>query len=246
MVNGLIFDFGASTGDDVDYYLRKGFRVVAVEPCAADVAKLRQRFAAEAASGRLILREVAIGSMSGRGTFYVHDKVEGWHRAAIDPNHPSSSGLSATTVDFTDAASFLREYDTPYYMKIDIEGADHLVVEALTPECKPDFVSFEANDRNEQCISHLVRLGYRSFQIVDQWGLEKTTEPFPAREGLYAGATFTYHMSGLFGRDLPNAWQQPAAALQQARTLDAAGNHWYDLHASLQPSADGRLIAEQS
>ena len=50
----LIFDVGCNDGQDSDFYLKKGFRVVAVEANPALCEGLRRRFAQEIAEGRFI------------------------------------------------------------------------------------------------------------------------------------------------------------------------------------------------
>ena len=66
----LIFDIGAHSGQDTRYYLKKGFRVVAVEADPELCAALRRDFADALASARLILVEAAISDHAGEGTFY--------------------------------------------------------------------------------------------------------------------------------------------------------------------------------
>ncbi len=47
-----IYDIGAHTGDDSDYYLRKGFHVVAVEAFPDHAETLRNRFATSSAPSK--------------------------------------------------------------------------------------------------------------------------------------------------------------------------------------------------
>src|SRR5262249_5480686 len=48
---GLIYDVGMNNGDDTAYYLRRGFRVVAIEPNPALVATACERFRREIETG---------------------------------------------------------------------------------------------------------------------------------------------------------------------------------------------------
>jgi 16S rRNA A1518/A1519 N6-dimethyltransferase RsmA/KsgA/DIM1 with predicted DNA glycosylase/AP lyase activity len=48
----LVFDIGAHRGEDTEYYLRRGFRVVSVECEPDNVAALRTRFSREITDGR--------------------------------------------------------------------------------------------------------------------------------------------------------------------------------------------------
>jgi FkbM family methyltransferase len=65
----------------------------------------------------------------------------------------SSSTYQAEMVEKAPVASFtvpgittqqlFRRFGVPFYLKVDIEGADRLSVLALTPATKPEYVSFE-------------------------------------------------------------------------------------------------------
>jgi FkbM family methyltransferase len=69
----LIFDVGMHTGQDTDFYLKKGFDVVAVEANPALVEGARERFRDAIACGRLVIHEVAIADREGETDFYVND-----------------------------------------------------------------------------------------------------------------------------------------------------------------------------
>jgi FkbM family methyltransferase len=66
----LIIDVGAHRGVDTDFYLRKGFRVVAVEANPLLAERLRQRFAEPVRAGRLVVLPVGIHEAQGEFTFY--------------------------------------------------------------------------------------------------------------------------------------------------------------------------------
>src|SRR5918911_1707382 len=56
----LIFDLGANQGEDSEFYLAKGFRVVAVEANPLLYAGLRERLAEPIARGQLVLLNLGI------------------------------------------------------------------------------------------------------------------------------------------------------------------------------------------
>jgi hypothetical protein len=60
------------------------------------------------------------------------------------------------------------KFGTPYYLKVDIEGADPLVIQALNNEDLPAYVSFEAGPATVWTLSRLATLGYDRFKCVDQ------------------------------------------------------------------------------
>ena len=56
----LIYDVGLNLGQDTDFYLKKGFRVIAFEADPDNVATCKKRFADAIESGQLIIVEGAI------------------------------------------------------------------------------------------------------------------------------------------------------------------------------------------
>jgi len=66
----LVFDVGMHTGRDTDFYLKKGFSVVAIEASPTLVKHAEHEFSRALASGQLILHPVAISDRSGEVEFY--------------------------------------------------------------------------------------------------------------------------------------------------------------------------------
>ena len=81
----LIFDVGCNDGQDSDFYLKKGFRVVGVEANPALCEALKKRFAQEIAEGRFILVCEAIAEQAGEVEFYLNE-IENI-RSTIMPDH---------------------------------------------------------------------------------------------------------------------------------------------------------------
>ena len=68
---GTIYDLGMHNGDDTEYYLAKGYRVIAVEANPLLCAEAEERFAETIAAGRLRVLNLAIAETSGEAEFYV-------------------------------------------------------------------------------------------------------------------------------------------------------------------------------
>jgi FkbM family methyltransferase len=270
----LIIDVGMHDGQDTAFYLSKGFNVVAIEanPALADAA--RRRFASSVESGQLQILSVAISEREGALPFAVADDMTIWSSLSesfVERNRAvSGTRYRYIEVPTRPFESVLEEVGIPRYVKIDIEGLDMLCVRALRKfDERPDFVSLESNvssygapfDLVFDELAELWSLGYRRFAYVNQRDNPKQREPNPAREGRYAGATFTSNHSGLFGEELPTAWEPVARTLLRAQLirlqhntvgyggrwtetrasrlysrlrLRLGGQHsWYDLHARL-------------
>jgi len=143
----LVYDIGMHHGEDTAYYLAKGYRVVAFEAHPELVRKCRERFADAISSGGLTIVEGAIaGRTSGPVTFYV-DSNSLW--GSIDPSWVRKKRVMRSqqqiSVAAVDLAACMQRYGVPHYMKIDIEGADRLCLEALRgTSALPDYISMEA------------------------------------------------------------------------------------------------------
>src|SRR5215469_13950329 len=74
----LIYDVGAHLGEDTDFYLRKGFKVLAVEANATLAERLRERFRSSLHGGSLSVLQAAIAEHSGEVDFYVNESESVW------------------------------------------------------------------------------------------------------------------------------------------------------------------------
>ena len=159
----LIYDVGASGGDDSAYYLHKGYRVLAVEADPRSVSRLEQRFSAELQQGRFTLVPLAIADAEGEAIFWVCDDEpyrSSFNRSLAGGDRIRNHSIIVQTCRFD---TLIRKYGTPYFCKIDIEGSDSRCLADLTPETRPPFVSAELlpGDRH---IERLRDLGYSRFK----------------------------------------------------------------------------------
>jgi FkbM family methyltransferase len=227
MTTKLIYDVGMHTGEDTAFYLKKGFRVVAVEANPVLCEKAATRFADAIRDKRLTIVNKAIAREAGPVTFYRNLDVSVW--GTIDPswadrNRRHGTRSETITVDATTMAELLEQFGAPYYMKIDIEGMDMIAVEGLAGiEQRPKYVSIESdkdsfkNLRRE--IQTFVALGYDRFKIVDQTRVPQQTMPLPAREGNFCEHSFEEGASGLFGEEAPGEWLTAEQAISAYKRI---------------------------
>jgi hypothetical protein len=146
-------------------------------------------------------------------------------------------------------AEFFTRYGVPYYLKIDVEGADrHILRSMFGQPLLPQYISVE--EYGITCIDDLHALGYTSFKILTQRDKSWCHGPEPKPEGipLVSPKTFTRDDSGLFGRDIPGEWLSYADVRQLFRTtirddsnkIIGPANEWWDVHAT-NPSSLTRL-----
>lgn len=236
----LIFDVGMHIGQDTDFYLRKGFKVVAVEANPTLAAAAEKRFKTALSEGRLTILNIGIGETRGRAEFHVNLELSEW--SSFKPATASRGMPTApVTVEMATMADVVRAFGTPHYLKIDIEGLDGAAVKGLR-DCpvKPRYVSFENGDLS--LFNVLIGFGYTGFKFINQADVPSMTCPNPAREGRTIDYAFQYGSSGPFGDDAPSAWLDADAMrplLEQHAAARAAGNYdavksgWFDLHAKL-------------
>ena len=174
----LIFDLGMHVGQDTDFYLRKGFKVVAIEANPMLAAAGERRFAQALRERQLKSLNIGVGEQRGRAEFHVNLELSEW--SSFKPA-TASRGMptAAVSVEMATMSDFIRKFGVPYYLKIDIEGLDGAAVRGLA-DCpvKPRYVSFENGE--PPLFELLVKLGYSGFKFINQAEAPSQTCPIPA------------------------------------------------------------------
>lgn len=247
--DGLIFDVGLHKGEDTAYYLRKGFRVVAFEADPDLVAHCERRFEQAVADGRLEIVFGAIADTRERAiTFYRHSGLSVWGTtdpgwAARNAHRGASVAVEVPVVDF---AAAIAARGVPRYAKIDVEGADRVCLDALTPASAPRFLSIESDKRSlrgvEDELDRLTRLGYTRFCASQQQGMERRTITTSARDGTAFTYAFEPHASGPFGDDLQ--WSDAETVLAEYARIFRRYRRYGD-RSPLGRSRAGRVVRRQ-
>src|SRR3954452_12146547 len=133
----LIYDVGMHDGADSAYYLRQGYRVVAVEANPVFADRARQLFAREVQQGSLTILNVGIASDDGTATFWICDDHTDWSSFDRGMASRESARHHSIEVPLRSFDVILQEHGVPHYCKIDIEGNDHVCLDAMTPDCRP-------------------------------------------------------------------------------------------------------------
>ena len=209
----LIFDVGFHRGEDSEFYLKKGFRVVAIEADPELAGAARIRFQQYIADGRLHLIEGAVAEGCGSTAFFKSDKSV-W--GTVQPEwalRNSMLGAHSQTifVPIIEISSVFRQFGIPHYAKLDIEGNEYIVLDALkSSREKPQFISIESDKRSYRKLVMELRtlqlLGYTRFKIVQQSAMEGTIVHVSDRAGQLFSYSFGKGASGRFGNDLSGRW----------------------------------------
>jgi FkbM family methyltransferase len=228
----LVFDLGMNNGDDTAYYLRRGYDVVAVEANPALCEHAGRRFAAALDEGRLRVVHAAISDKAGEATFHVNLDNDHWSSLDVGWAGRDASRCQGIRVPCVTLSSLFEEYGVPHYLKIDVEGADQIVLDQLKGAASlPHYVSVEDCRFGFDYMAILAACGYDGFKLLDQSTVGRMTDPA-------TGKTFPAGSSGPFGDDLPGEWLSHAdmESFYATTVRDRQGNrlaprtHWWDIH----------------
>ncbi len=226
----LIYDVGMHKGEDTDFYLKKGFRVIAFEADPELIKENKSKFSEHIERNQLVIIEGAIVDNTPVNIvkFYKNLDVSVWGTADLNwakRNKKLGTNYKTIEVNAVNFTKCLEKYGIPHYIKIDVEGADILCLKKfLQFSLKPDYISIESNKKSMTGIlteiSLLAKLGYNKFMAVQQDHISfKQKVPFPTREGIYTPHTFLFGSSGLFGKELPGKWKSKEEIIKEYQTI---------------------------
>ena len=215
MQYNLIFDLGLHKGEDSEFYLKKGFRVIGVDASGELCRFCRNRLKKYIDNGSLVILNYAIGTKNNQPTtFYKNLNNSVWGTTDINwakRNEKFGTVSVAVEVETIRLDTLIKKYGVPYYLKVDIEGMDLLAVKQLLHISeKPQYLSIESEKRSwkkllEEC-SFLKELGYTEFKIINQKKINTQRSPDKPLEGKSIAHVFEEGCSGLFGKELPGSW----------------------------------------
>ncbi len=229
----LIYDVGMHKGEDCDFYLKKGFKVIGFEADPNLAELCRQRFSEEIRTNQLIIVEGAIIDIKenkgsdGKVRFFKNHDISVWGTVVDDwanRNKKLGSTSEIIEVPIIDFSECLNRYGMPYYLKIDIEGMDMVCLESLRGFIKrPDYISIESNklsfDKLKEEFTIFTQLGYDKFQIINQSRITSHKELRDSKEGHYLNYQFEHGSSGLFGNDLNNKWKPANVSIERYKKI---------------------------
>ncbi len=206
----LIFDIGANVGNYTALFLKKGARVISVEPQPYCHRFLKLRF--------MFTRNVVIvpaGAGNSEGVMQMN--VSSAHTlSSLNPewvkkvNDSNRFGQSQPTwnktvpVQITTIDNLIRTYGQPEYIKIDVEGFEKNVLAGLTKPVKCisfEFTLPELKEDAEICIDRIMMLGEYRFaslldpstsELVNAGELKEQINTLCAQQSLANGDVFSY------------------------------------------------------
>jgi FkbM family methyltransferase len=179
----LVFDIGFHVGEDSEYYLHRGYRVIAVEADPELIAKGRARFDTFVTSGQLTLLHRAVSDVDDAQVHMTRSACSHWTSLYRDIANREFAAIGTFAVSSVRLDTLMRIYGVPFYCKVDIEGLDATAASTLLESsCRPAFFSLETecvgddlamNDADAlYTLRILEALGYTHFKLVDQDSLQ--------------------------------------------------------------------------
>lgn len=221
----IIYDVGLHIGEDTEYYLARGHRVIAIEANPDLVSYCQNKFKAFVNSGDLVIIHGAVVEDDSQAfvKFYKNKKSSIWGtvvKSWADRNSMLGAESIEITVPVVNFYELISSYGCPYYLKIDIEGMDLVCLKKLfLTDCRPNFLSIESEKIDFSALIEefdvLQSLGYKKFYVQQQADMTSNSVPLSSKEGVYVDYKFSRGSTGLFGSDLGNGWVPGDAALKK-------------------------------
>jgi len=213
--SNLIYDLGLHKGEDTAFYLRKGYNVIAVEANPELVVHCKDRFRDELERGQLRIIEGAIAPASAGDTITLfRNRKSVW--STIDErwaerNAKLGEPSQRIEVPRVDVGDVYHTFGVPFYLKIDVEGADRIALEELKIlEARPQYVSIESEKVDFSNLLEelelLLALGFRKFKAVQQQEIPGRKIKTKSLDGAEFEYVFEENATGPFGEDIPQPW----------------------------------------
>lgn len=185
-----IFDLGFYDGQDAEFYMSKGYKVVAVEGDPKLMELGKEKFKTEIAEGKLLLLHRVLTDQKGLVEFYCSEE-QPWrgnpykHLAEYDGFPAKPEMVEAVSIN-----KLCETWGVPCYIKMDIDAIEIAALKQIFElKEKPQYLSVEIQSYAWAGIfSWVYACGYTKFQLRNQ-----------------ANNT-NVHNSGAFGEELPDKW----------------------------------------
>tara|TARA_B100000768_G_C11258259_1_gene367488 strand:+ start:944 stop:1753 length:810 start_codon:yes stop_codon:yes gene_type:complete len=230
-MNKIIYDFGASCGENIPYYLFKSNLVVAVEADPRNCQFIEKKFQKEIQDGRLILEKCILTDKSENNKkFYIHKNN---HLLGQFPKPIQSLREKFYQVEICskDVLEIIKLYGNPYYVKIDLEEYDEIILHrVLSNNIRPSYISVEATNSN--IFELLLNFGkYKSYKLVEGNNVEYIYKNLKIQnKSIIKKYSFPKNSAGPFGDDILGSWIN---SQNFSKLMNFKSYGWRDIHCSL-------------
>lgn len=163
----IVFDIGAHIGDKSKFFIKRGIKVIMVEPLPLCLEELHKRYSN---NSQVIIVAKGVSNKIGSAKLRLNNKnpvlstfESYWTTGRFkDEKWEKILKVKTTTLD-----ALILKYGDPKYIKIDVEGHELQVLKGLTK--KSGIISFEFVeeffDQALKCINYLQSIGYKEFNL---------------------------------------------------------------------------------
>ena len=152
------------------------------------------------------------------------------------PNISNEKQFKKITVCSKRVIDLIKKYGDPYYIKIDLENYDDIILEELfTNKIIPNYISAESN--NIKTFSLMIAYGkYDSFKLVNGSDVHiiYKNQKIETLNG-YQDYSFPIYSAGPFGNDINGPWISPENFFYFLANENLG---WKDIHCSLLDKAE--------
>lgn len=231
----IIFDIGANQGQNLNYFLDKADVVIAFEANSNLVFNIKQKFKEFIDNGKLVVENIALIDDENIDKINFFVKKGKGITSTLFPDNPDE--FEKQEVKCGKASSLIKKYLEIYkiseieYIKIDIEGADHLVLnDLLKSNILAKNLSVECH--KPEVIELLLKINYKSFKFVQGGNLLfKENIVITTKNNEKKIVNFDKHSSGPYGDDIPGDYYDKNSILPFFLNN---GLGWKDVHCSLE------------
>lgn len=251
----LIYDVGLHHGQDTEFYLKKGFDVVAFEANPENAALCRKKFADAIERKQLTIVEGAIvekpSVAAEKVKFYRNVDHSPWGSTNEDwayRNEVMGTSNEIIEVDAVDFSSCIERYGVPHYLKADIVGSETICLKALLEfENRPDYLSIRSEKvifkKLEDEFQLLEELGYNKFKAIQQ---EFSHLRMPIDSPIEGKINYEFQegASGPFGEESEGKWKTKEQVLKDYRKVFVLYWLFGDYSYLLQTAKGKKFIAQ--
>ena len=233
----IIYDFGCHNGSNISYYLLKADIVVAVD-ANPDLCKLiRVKFKKEIEQQRLIVENCIIThEVTGfEKSFYIFEPLDVCStiypetKLFYGDKRLKKSDYKEIKVVQKNVLEILDTYGVPYYIKIDLEHYDHVILnEIFSNNIRPKYISSECH--NIQVFNIMLSQNdYKYFKLVNGNFPKFVKYRIKDLKGSEIEHKFSDHSAGPCCEDIQGNWLEKDV-FKKFFFLNG-GPSWVDIHA---------------
>ena len=231
----IIYDLGASRGENLPYYLLKSELVIAVEANYENCEFIKNKFQKEIIEKKLIVENCIVGETdsSNEDFFLSENYLLGQYPK---PNKDKINEFKKIKLKKKDISSLFKIYGNPYYVKIDLEEYDNVLLKRIFElNINPNYISAEAI--NEEVIElFLKNNNYNSYKLIEGNTVNLLYKKMKLNiNNKKINYSFLENSAGPFGNDIIGNWINKK---NFSKFMEYKKPGWRDIHASLSDASE--------